>query len=89
MRVCRIFNEARSDGASSYGNESPFPTGPPNLQELVRLGQGHCRTSCILTNEDGIKTPSVCGKKVVLCSRHCNSRMGHRSGSFRYTICSY
>ena len=53
-------DEALSDGASSYGNESPLNTRPPNLQQLVRLGQEHCRISCVITNKDGVKIPSVC-----------------------------
>ena len=36
-------DKALSDGASLYGNESPLNAGLPNLQELVRLGQEHCR----------------------------------------------
>ena len=80
-------DEALSDGASSYGDESPPNLGPPNLQELIRLGREHCRTSCTLTDQDGVKTPSVCGKKVVDCYRHGKTRLGF--GTFRYTIGSY
>lgn len=44
------------DGASSYGDESPF-TRSPNLKDLVHLSQELCR-HMIIRNEDSIRTPS-------------------------------
>jgi hypothetical protein len=68
-------DEALSDGASSYGDEPVF-AGSPNLQDLVRLGQEHCRSPCNSKNKDGVKTASVCGKTVVECGRHAETRLG-------------
>ena len=66
-------NETLYDCASLYGNKTPF-TGTPNLRELVRLGQGHCRMSCSLKNKDGVRTPSACKKIVVECKCHAENR---------------
>jgi hypothetical protein len=84
-------DEALSDGASSYGDE-PALDGSPDLKDLIRLGQEHCRAPCTLTNNEGVKTASVCGKTVVECARHAETRLGQgRSGQgkYRYAIGTY
>jgi hypothetical protein len=84
-------DEALSDGASSYGDE-PAAAGSPNLQDLVRLGQEHCRSPCTIKNKDGVKTASVCGKTVVECARHAETRLGQGKvgqGKYRYEIGAY
>jgi hypothetical protein len=84
-------DEALSDGASSYGDEPVF-AGSPNLQDLVRLGQEHCRSPCDIKNKDGVKTASVCGKTVVDCGRHAETRLEQGKsgqGKYRYAIGTY
>jgi hypothetical protein len=56
-------DEALSDGDSFVGNDYQV-MGPPNLQELVRLGQEHCRTPCRVRNRDGVQVASICGKRM-------------------------
>jgi hypothetical protein len=68
-------DKALLDGASSHGDEPVF-AGSPKLQDLVRLGQEHCRSPCNIKNKDGVKTASVCGKTVVECGRHAETRLG-------------
>jgi hypothetical protein len=60
---------------------------PPNLQQLVRLGQEHCRTPCRLTNNAGVKVAGVCGQKVKDCKQHASKRLG--TGNYQYVIGSY
>lgn len=79
-------DEALSEGESSYGDDSQF-AGPPNLQGLIRLGVEHCRSPCRLTNKDGVKTSSICGKKAKSCQRHAKARLG--KDSYQYAIGSY
>jgi hypothetical protein len=79
-------DEALSDGHSSYGDDSQF-VGPPNLQELVRLGQQHCRIPCRMKNKDGVQVSSVCGKKSKDCKLHATKRLGAKS--HQYAIGSY
>jgi hypothetical protein len=84
-------DEALSDGASSYGDKPVF-AGSPNLQDLVRLGQEHCRSPCNIKNKEGVKTASVCGKTVVECGRHAETRLGQGKsgqGKHRYVIGTY
>ena len=76
-------DEALSDRVSLHGDESPFNTGPPNLQELVRLGQGHCCMSCVIRNEDGVKTPSANGEKIVINDMTWNSMTWHSLGRIK------
>jgi hypothetical protein len=51
---------------SSYGDASNFAT-VPNLQRLVVLDSDHCQSPCHITNKDGVKTPSSCGKRATSC----------------------
>jgi hypothetical protein len=50
-------DEALSDVASSSGND-PALAGSPSLQDLVCLGQEHCRLPCTIKNNDGVNTVS-------------------------------
>jgi hypothetical protein len=79
-------DEALSVGDSSYGDDPQF-AGPPNLQQLVRLGQGHCRTPCRITNNVGVKVAGICGQKVQDCKRHASKRLG--ASHYQYGIGSY
>jgi hypothetical protein len=79
-------DEALSKGESSYGDDPQF-AGPPDLQQLVRLGQEHCRTPCRLTNNAGVKVAGICGQKVKDCKRHASKRLG--TGNYQYAIGSY
>jgi hypothetical protein len=79
-------DEALSEGASSY-EEDPQFSGPPNLQDLVRLGPEHCRSPCGMTNKEGVKTSSICGKKAKDCKLHAKVRLG--ADSYQYAIGFY
>jgi hypothetical protein len=52
-------DEALSNGASSYDDKPAF-AGSQNLQDLIRLGQEHCRSPCTIKNSDGVKMASIC-----------------------------
>jgi hypothetical protein len=79
-------DEALSDGESSVGNDSQV-MGPLNLQELVRLGQEHCRTPCRVRNSDGVQVASICGKKNEDCQRHAVKRS--EAKNYQYAAGSY
>jgi hypothetical protein len=61
-------DEALTEGEedSSYCDASQFAA-VPNLQRLVVLGSDHCHSPCHIKNKDGIKTPSICGKRAMSC----------------------
>jgi hypothetical protein len=68
-------DEALTDGdESSYGDSSNFAAAP-NLQKLVQLELGHCRSPCCITDKDGIKIPIICGKKTLTCQQHAKHCM--------------
>jgi hypothetical protein len=77
---------ALSDGESSFGDDSQV-MGPPNLQELVRLGQEHCSTPFRVKNKDGVHVPSICGKIIKDCQWHAEKRSGAKS--YQYAPGSY
>jgi hypothetical protein len=79
-------DESLSEGDSSYGGASQF-AGPPNLQRLVRLDQGHCRAPCRVTNNAGVKVAGICGRKVSECKRHVTHRLEARN--YVYSVGSY
>jgi hypothetical protein len=79
-------DEAMSEGESSYGDDPQF-LGPPDLQQLVCLGQEHCRTPCRLTNNAGVKVAGICGQKVKDCKRQASKRLG--SSNYQHGIGSY
>jgi hypothetical protein len=79
-------DEALSEGDSSYGDDPQF-SDPPNLKQLVRLGQENCRTPCLITNIGGVKVAGICGQKVKDCKRHAGKRLGTKN--YQYGIGSY
>jgi hypothetical protein len=79
-------DSALSDGESSFGDDSQV-MGPPNLQELVRSGQAHCRTPFRVKNKDGVHVPSICGKNIKDCQRHAEKRSAAKS--YQYAPGSY
>jgi hypothetical protein len=79
-------DEALSEGASSY-EEDPQFSGPPNLQDLVRLGPEHCRSPCRMTDKEGVKTSSSCGKTAKDCKLHAKVRLG--ADSYQYATGFY
>jgi hypothetical protein len=81
-------DKALLDGTSSCGDQTAF-AGSPNLQDLVWLGQEHCRLPCDIKNKNGVKTAGVCGKTVVECGRHAETCLGQGKsgqGKHRYVI---
>jgi hypothetical protein len=70
---------------SSYGDASQFAA-VPNLQRLVVLNSDHCRSPCHIKNKDGVKTPSICGKRATSCQQHAKHRekgnYRHREGAY-------
>jgi hypothetical protein len=79
-------DEALSDDDSSFGDDSQA-MGPPNLQELVQLGQEHYRTPCRVRNQDGVQVAGICGKKNEGCQRHAVKRSGAKN--YQYAAGSY
>jgi hypothetical protein len=64
-------DEALSDSsASSYGDSSDFAAAA-NLGKLLQLiGSSHYYRPCCITKKDGVKTPSICGRKTQECQQH-------------------
>jgi hypothetical protein len=67
------WDEAMSKGNLLSGEDHPQFAGPPNPQQLVCLGQEHCRTPCCLTNNTGVKAASICSQKVKDCEGHATA----------------
>ena len=80
-------DEGLSEGeSSSYGESAQF-NGSPNLQQLTRLGEEHCRTPFRVTSRTGVKVAGVCGKTKLDCRRHASQRQ--TGGHYQYAIGSY